>query len=238
MADYFISDLHLSENNKESYNLLKGFLSTIKDDLNNLYILGDLFDYWLGDDCEYGFNTDVLNLFKNINDNCCVCLLVGNRDFLLSKKLLKKYNIILIDDPYLIDYKNNKTLITHGDLFCLHDKNYAELRNKVRNKKWQQQFLSKPLIEREKFAKSLRDVSYDANQKKDNEILDVSENLINEFVKKYKINTIIHGHTHKPAKHTMKNYTRYVTSDWYTDKLSYCKVINGLISLQQYEVKQ
>jgi UDP-2,3-diacylglucosamine hydrolase len=224
MADYFISDLHLSADDSKIFIKLKDFLQYIQNDLESLYILGDLFNYWLGDDAVDDFSTEVFNLFKDLKKP--VKLMVGNRDFLLSAKLLAKYDISLIDDPFVIEYKSNKTLVTHGDLFCLHDIGYMNYRKEIRDEHFLEVFLQKSLKQREKFVKSLREQSYENNKNKDPKILDVSVRLVEKWVKKYQVKTVIHGHTHKQQTHKQKNYTRVVLSDWYKKNISYYKVTN------------
>jgi len=175
MSVFFISDLHLQESRPE---LTKAFINFLTKKINSedeLYILGDFFEQWIGDDHENQFiNLIKKNLREKTTSGSKIYFMHGNRDFLIGKKFCNDVNSILLDDPHELEISRKKILLMHGDSLCTDDKDYQEFRSLVRNKNWQEEFLSKDLNERMEVAKSLREVSKLENKSKDEAIMDVN----------------------------------------------------------------
>ena len=218
MATYFISDLHLERIESPITNIFTAFL----DDLNqndSLYILGDLFESWIGDD-------NVSELSQYISDrllmlserDISVAIMHGNRDFLIGEDFCKASSIELINDPRIIEIDTKKVMLTHGDELCTDDKEYQAFRSVVRNPLWQKDFLNFPISKREKIAGEAKDASKDSKENKAMEIMDVNKDAVLKAFNDHDIEIMIHGHTHRPNIHKVsnegKNLTRYVLGDW------------------------
>jgi len=218
MTTYFISDLHLERIESPITNIFTAFL----DDLNqndSLYILGDLFESWIGDD-------NVSELSQYISDrllmlserNISVAIMHGNRDFLIGEDFCKASSIELINDPRIIEIDTKKVMLTHGDELCTDDKEYQAFRSVVRNPLWQKDFLNFPISKREKIAGEAKDASKDSKENKAMEIMDVNTDAVLKAFNDQNIEIMIHGHTHRPNIHKVsnegKNLTRYVLGDW------------------------
>ena len=218
MTTYFISDLHLERIESPITNIFTAFL----DDLNqndSLYILGDLFESWIGDD-------NVSELSQYISDrllmlserDISVAIMHGNRDFLIGEDFCKASSIKLINDPRIIEIDTKKIMLTHGDELCTDDKEYQAFRSVVRNPLWQKDFLNFPISKREKIAGEAKDASKDSKDNKAMEIMDVNTDAVLKAFNDHDIEIMIHGHTHRPNIHKVsnegKNLTRYVLGDW------------------------
>ena len=218
MTTYFISDLHLERIESSITNIFTAFL----DDLNqndSLYILGDLFESWIGDD-------NVSELSQYISDrllmlserDISVAIMHGNRDFLIGEDFCKASSIELINDPRIIEIDTKKVMLTHGDELCTDDKEYQAFRSVVRNPLWQKDFLNFPISKREKIAGEAKDASKDSKDNKAMEIMDVNTDAVLKAFNDHDIEIMIHGHTHRPNIHKVsnegKNLTRYVLGDW------------------------
>ena len=218
MATYFISDLHLERIESSITNIFTEFL----DDLNqndSLYILGDLFESWIGDD-------NVTELSQYISDqllslsgrNISVAIMHGNRDFLIGEDFCKASSIELINDPRIIEIDTKKVMLTHGDELCTDDKEYQAFRSVVRNPLWQKDFLNFPISKREKIAGEAKDASKDSKENKAMEIMDVNTDAVLKAFNDHPVEIMIHGHTHRPNIHEISNeerkLTRYVLGDW------------------------
>ena len=213
----FISDLHLAPERPAIIELFLNFMDNQASKVDELYILGDLVEYWLGDDDHSKGLEIVFNKMKQLSENGLkIYLMHGNRDFLMGEKLADRCGCTLISEPYIANLNGSPALLMHGDTLCTDDASYQELRSMLRNPEWQQDFLSRPLAEREAMAKALREKSAEETQKKDAEIMDVNSQAVNDAFKKNEIKLMIHGHTHRPNIHYMKNgMTRVVLGDWY-----------------------
>ena len=218
MTTYFISDLHLERIESPITNIFTAFL----DDLNqndSLYILGDLFESWIGDD-------NVSELSQYISDrllllserDISVAIMHGNRDFLIGEDFCKASSIKLINDPRIIEIDTKKVMLTHGDELCTDDSEYQAFRSVVRNPLWQKDFLNFPISKREKIAGEAKDASKDSKENKAMEIMDVNTDAVLKAFNDHDIEIMIHGHTHRPNIHKVsnegKNLTRYVLGDW------------------------
>ena len=183
MTSFFISDIHLSESNNKLSSAFINFLKDSKESCSQLYILGDLFEVWIGDDYETSFINDMKSeLLRFTTNGPDTFLMHGNRDFLISEKFLTDTGIKLLPDPFEITMHNKKVLLSHGDFLCTDDVDYINFRNQVRDKAWQDNFLSKSIEERNEIASKLRSDSNDATQGKSLEITDVNESSVKKII--------------------------------------------------------
>ena len=222
MNKIFISDLHLNDDQPHITFMFKSYLESLikknKDDIE-LYIIGDLFESWVGDDHETSLNKDIKSaLLQLTTNNIKTYLLYGNRDFLIGNKFLEETGVVLISDPDVFTYKNKKVLISHGDEFCTDDIEYQMFRKIVRNKDWQKDFLGFPISKRLKIAGEAKDASQNSKEKKSMNIMDVNQAAIEKAINIHQVDLIIHGHTHRPAKHIIESNShyceRFVLGDW------------------------
>jgi len=210
---YLIADLHLNANHSEMADIFKNFLESITSIENKLFIMGDFFDYWIGDDHKDEFYHTITSWLKNANDKGLeILFLYGNRDFLIGKRFAKESGVTIVGDPYYLNIADKKILFSHGDLFCTDDKSYQVYRKWVAyNKPLRAIFRMLPLFLREKTVGKVRNVSYTKNRK------DPTVDVTAEGVEKYRkdCNIVIHGHTHRMNIHHEKTHTRYVLGDWF-----------------------
>ena len=234
MSVFFISDLHLQESRPELTEAFINFLAKKINSGDELYILGDFFEQWIGDDHENQFISLIKkNLREKTTSGSKIYFMHGNRDFLIGKKFCNDVHSILLDDPHKLEISKKKILLMHGDSLCTDDKDYQEFRLLVRNKNWQDEFLSKDLSERKEVAKSLREVSKLENKSKDEAIMDVNNLEVQKTIEENSLDILIHGHTHRPFIHQDENLLRVVLSDW-ENEVNYATVINGEISLETF----
>ena len=215
----FISDLHLDKTRPEVNKHFLSYLDNINKDVTDLYILGDLFEYWVGDDDPMDGLNEIRASISQLGGKINVWYMHGNRDFLISKKICSNLNMRLLEDPTVITKNGQRLLLLHGDTLCTDDKEYQKFRSLVRSDDWQKQMLSKSLNERLALAENLRKKSINANANKKESIMDVNINAVDSLIESYKPNIIVHGHTHRPNihKHNLnQEYVyRYVLGDWY-----------------------
>ena len=214
---HLISDLHLSEEQPNLFRLLEHYINNIAVRSEQLFVLGDLFELWVGDDHLTPFNQSVIELFAGYSGE--LFFAHGNRDFLLGNHFAKACGGILIDEPYHFEWENKKVSLMHGDSLCTDDVAYQQLRNMVRNPQWQKEFLSQPVEARLAFADSVREQSKNSQKQKTAEIMDVNQSSVSRFVEENQCDWLIHGHTHRPASHQIKYNDgkiceRLVLSDW------------------------
>ena len=212
----FISDIHLTQNNQLIKNSFFSFLDNFPEEVNNLFIVGDLFDLWIGDDVRNKLVEDLhLKLRKITNNKKNIFFFHGNRDFLVGESFCKTSNMKLIHEPTVFEFFGYKTLILHGDQLCTEDVDYQNFCKIVRNKQWQSEFLSLSIPERLKIAKNVRNESSISLASKDDDITDVTDQTVLKYFKTYKVTHIIHGHTHRPKIHLIENnFSRLVIPDW------------------------
>lgn len=216
MSTLFISDLHLSAERPAIGGLFLKFLAEQAPHAEALYILGDLFEAWLGDDLIPPTVEPILNALRTLSENGIpVYVMHGNRDFLLGTRFAELSGATLLDDPTLVDLYGTPTLLLHGDLLCTDDLPYHEMRKMLRNPEWIREFLSKGPEERIAFAKSLRERSKKETGEKDDAIMDVNANTVTAYAERFRVSRIIHGHTHRPAIHREGDLERCVMGDWY-----------------------
>jgi UDP-2,3-diacylglucosamine hydrolase len=216
----FISDLHLCSSHPHVTELFLLFAHDIAPKADSLYILGDLFEYWIGDDdLADPFNHSIAQTLREIaDDGVKLYFMHGNRDFLLGEKFATTCGGTLLNDPLLIDLYGTKTLLSHGDALCTADAEYMAFRQQVRDPTFQQQFLAKPLSERRATVEKMRAQSEQSKKIKSMDIMDVTESAVHDLLRQYHYPRLIHGHTHRPALHQHnvdgKTSARYVLKDW------------------------
>ena len=225
---YIVADLHLCEKNNDMFELFHKFLKEITSKDNTLYILGDFFNYWIGDDQRDDFNNKVVETLKEATDDGLeIFFMRGNRDFLVGRKFAKYSGVKLIKDPYYIKVGNNKILLAHGDRMCTDDISYQRYRKYIANNLiLYMLWVNTTLAFRERIASNTRNKSKLKNYKFPD--IDVTAKGIEKYRKD--CNIVIHGHTHKMNIHHEENYTRYVLSDWFK-KGSYIEIEKDMITL-------
>lgn len=217
---YFIADLHLAENRPD---ITACFLSFLQEDAVNastLYILGDLFEYWIGDDDTSEFIQQVAVALKSLADKGVEIFYIhGNRDFLLGKKYAKRCGMTILPEMAEIDLYGEKAIILHGDTLCTRDVEYQKFRKKSRSWWWQAMIKSLPLFVRRNIAENYRQKSAQSTAMKAQDIMDVTQEEVVESLEKHNCQLMIHGHTHRPATHQLsangKCAKRIVLGDWY-----------------------
>ena len=215
MKPRFISDLHLSEKHPELTQAFFKFLEESKEACSHLYILGDLFETWIGDDDDLPLYQEIKTALLNFTTNGPKTFFIhGNRDFLIGEVFAQETGITLLPDPYTLDINNQKVVVSHGDFLCTDDEGYMKFRNEVRTEQWQSNFMQKDLDERKEIAAALRTDSKAATSIKSDAITDVNPASVDVFIEEYKPGLFIHGHTHRPDVHDMGSCKRVVLGDW------------------------
>jgi UDP-2,3-diacylglucosamine hydrolase len=218
LRSLFISDLHLSEERPAAN---ERFFSFVEEDARGaqaLYILGDFFEYWIGDDdLADPFNAVIAGFLKRlVSDGTAVRLMHGNRDFLIGERFCRETGVELLEDPSLTA---DNILLLHGDTLCTDDLDYQAWRSKARSPEWQAEFGAKSLEERRLAIKGLRDKSREVIAAKPAEIMDVSQQAVAEAFRRHGVSRMIHGHTHRPGKQVHevdgRRCERWVLPDWY-----------------------
>jgi len=214
MACHFISDLHLSPQTPKLIEGFSTFLDTIPNN-DSLYILGDFFDAWIGDDETVAEYRGIQHLLKMKTDaGLKAYFMSGNRDFTVGKTFANQTGLTLLPDPSKIELYGKTYLLMHGDSLCTEDKQYMRFRTFIRHPFVLGTLLALPLKWRRKIADALRGKSKEANAYKKMDIMDVTEEAVTEAIKNAGVQTLIHGHTHRPARHKQNDYERVVLGDW------------------------
>lgn len=221
MATLFISDLHLDSARPDITALFLRFLRNEASGAEALYILGDLFEAWVGDDEPGEPATSVRAALRRVADGGTpVFVMRGNRDFLFGSRFAADSGIRLLPDPSVVTLYGEPTLLMHGDLLCTEDTAYQAFRAMVRNPAWQGAFLAKPLAERQEFAAKARAASQQHQQGAVESIMDVNAAAVEAVMARHGVTRLIHGHTHRPAIHSLtingRRGQRIVLGDWYT----------------------
>ena len=221
MAVLFISDLHLSSSRPGINQVFFQFLRERAVRAPELYILGDLFEYWAGDD-DIGdpFNAQVVAaLAECARGGTRILVMHGNRDFLFGAAFAQASGAQLVDDPVVLDLFGKKTVLTHGDALCTDDREYQAFRAEVRSESWKRAFLAQPLPERKQRIAALRARSEIEKKRKPAEIMDVNAGAVESLLRAHGYPRLIHGHTHRPARHEHRVdgrvCERWVLPDWY-----------------------
>jgi len=224
-ATLFISDLHLSGERPEINRRFFAFLREQAPRAAVLYVLGDLFEYWIGDEELDAPDGDplarkVAEAFGALSrGGVGVRLMHGNRDFLIGKRFCEVSGARLLQDPSVEKIGGARTLLMHGDTLCTDDIDYQAWRKVARSREWQQEFLAKPLPERRKVLQALREKSKEVVGAKPAEIMDVNDGAVREGLRAHSLTRLVHGHTHRPARHELevdgRRCERWVLPDWY-----------------------
>ncbi|MBT4522308.1 MAG: UDP-2,3-diacylglucosamine diphosphatase [Halieaceae bacterium] len=212
----FISDLHLDSARPEVSRALASFLGQHKD-CERLYILGDLFEAWLGDDDDSAIARDTAGMLRRFTaSGPKLFLMQGNRDFLLGEAFCHSVGGHLLTDPTVIELYGESTLLMHGDTLCSGDTQYQQFRAVARSTDFQKEFLGHSLDQRRIIADQLRKKSKEATSGKSEDIMDVTETSVEKAMHLAGARQLIHGHTHRPARHDGHAGTRWVLGDWAT----------------------
>jgi UDP-2,3-diacylglucosamine hydrolase len=223
MADVtlFISDLHLCAERPAITALFLEFLKNEARRARALYILGDLFEFWIGDEAAdtAEFRPMIKGLRELADSGVPMYAMHGNRDFLLGAGFEKASGCKLLPDPSVIDLYGERVLLVHGDSLCTRDTDHMKFRDMVRDPTWQSTLLAKPLAEREAIARQYREMSRAMSATKELDIMDVEQSTVEAVMREHGVRRMIHGHTHRPAQHrfSLDNATahRTVLGDWY-----------------------
>ena len=220
MGTLFISDLHLCASRPQITAAFEAFLGGPARKAAALYILGDLFEYWAGDDdLDDPFNARIASALAGYGKGVPTFLMHGNRDFLIDAGFANAAGMTLINDPLLIDIEGRPTLLMHGDTLCTDDLDYQRFRSEVRSAEWAATFLATPLTERKQRIEAMRTRSEALKQVKSAAIMDVNAAAVEAVFRRYGCDRLIHGHTHRPARHEHlvdgRRCERLVLADWY-----------------------
>ena len=218
----FISDCHLCDSRPQITQAFNAFLANIAVQAQALYILGDLFEYWAGDDAiAAGQHPSVIQALKNLSaSGVKVFFMSGNRDFLVGDGFEQATGATILPDPTVVKLFGKRVLLSHGDALCTDDVAYQQFRIEVRSAAWQVRFLSQPLSKRVAYIEELRNKSEQAKSTKSMQIMDVNAAAVDAILQEFAYPPIfIHGHTHRPQKHSHRldgnNCERWVLGDWY-----------------------
>ena len=213
---YFIADLHLSENRPHLLALFRQFMQEQAPEAEKLYILGDLFDFWIGDDEHSNLISEVQQLIRHLTEQGVPCYFQhGNRDFLIGKKFANACGLTLLPTYQVIDLYGTPTLLCHGDTLCVDDVKYQHYRKKVHQKWRQWLFLHLPLKVRLNIAEKIRAKSRQDKQLKSTEIMDVNADFVQQMFAQFHVAQMIHGHTHRQKHHEIPpHFHRIVLGDW------------------------
>ncbi|MAL98644.1 UDP-2,3-diacylglucosamine diphosphatase [Hydrocarboniclastica marina] len=231
MTTLFISDLHLEEQRPDITAAFHHFIEHRAMGAEALYILGDFFEAWIGDDEHTPLQEEVAARLKRLAQaGTRLFLMHGNRDFLLGNAFCERVGASLLEDPTVIDLYGEPTLLMHGDSLCTADIEYQKFRKNMRNAAWQDAFLKRPLADRQQVARQLRQISMAQNKGKEASIMDVTPGEVAEQMSAHGVRQLIHGHTHRPAVHELevdnKSAQRIVLGDW-DSKLWYIRAAPG-----------
>lgn len=216
----FVSDLHLDDARPHIVEDFERFCAGEARDADALYVLGDLFEAYIGDDDDALLNARIAAALHGVADaGVPVHFIVGNRDFLVGEEYARRCGMDMLDDRVVIDLHGTPTLILHGDVLCTDDAAYLAFREQVRDPAWQAAFLARPLAERRAFAAQARDASRAHTSQTDMAIMDVNQHAVENTLREAGVTRMIHGHTHRPAIHDFtldgQPAQRIVLGDWY-----------------------
>lgn len=219
----FVSDIHLQPSLTSTTEAFVTFLRRFATKARQLYILGDLFEYWAGDDdVVTPFNRQICNEIRKVKEaGVGIFWVAGNRDFLIGETFAEASGMTLLPDPYVNDMASQRIILTHGDAHCTDDEAYMAFRTQVRQPEWQGNFLAMPLVQRKAIIEGMRTGSREAQRGKSYEIMDVNADAVSALFAVTDATVMIHGHTHRPATHHLevggKERIRYVLPDWECD---------------------
>lgn len=229
MTTWFIADLHLDPKRPQALLHLESFFTYLKQHkakTDALYILGDFFEYWIGDDVlEHPLGAPYQLVIKQLQDLSQAGIPIyfqhGNRDFLIQETFAQAAGMTLLPEKHVIDLYGTGTLLMHGDSLCTDDVAYQQVRPMLRDPAWQANFLSLSIEERIAQAQAMREQSKTTTQNTASDILDVTQTAVLDVLEKHQVTQLIHGHTHRPARHLFEHnaqtYLRVVLGDWYKE---------------------
>jgi UDP-2,3-diacylglucosamine hydrolase len=215
----FISDLHLQPSHPRTAEAFFRFLDEHAAHADQLYLLGDIFEYWAGDDDQGApFHARVITALRVLSDRgVALFWMAGNRDFLVGQGFAQAAGLRLLAEPHVATIGGQRIALVHGDAECTLDTKYMEFRAMVRDAAWQTQFLAMPLAQRKAIIAGLREGSREAHTTKSDDIMDVTPGAIEALFEATGADVLIHGHTHRPALHLHGDKRRYVLPDWESD---------------------
>jgi UDP-2,3-diacylglucosamine hydrolase len=229
----FISDLHLDADTPARNDAFADFLARECRRCDELYILGDLTEVWVGDDDDAPFASALRQRLAEARRHCAVYLMRGNRDFLIGEAFAARCRLELLADPYVVERNGRRVLLCHGDGLCTDDVAYQRARATLRSIEWQRTVLAKPIDERRLLAASMRAQSRASNANKPSQIMDVARDAIDRIATAHSVDAIVHGHTHRPAIHRCAELpTRYVLGDW--DRCGWVLRFDGTFRLLRF----
>ena len=236
MKQIFISDLHLDPGQERLTAGFFKFITTICADADELYILGDFFEVWLGDDDVNPFNQSIIDAVAALTADTYI--MHGNRDFLIGDTFCEAANVTMLDDPTRLELAAGPVLLMHGDSLCTRDDKYMLARKQLRSAAFKADVLAKSLAERAAIAQNIRGESKELTRETAADIMDVTPEEVVKVMQDAGVNVLIHGHTHRPAVHELNlaggPARRYVLGDWQTST-QYLEILDGEIKVEQYD---
>jgi UDP-2,3-diacylglucosamine hydrolase len=237
MSRLFVSDVHLDASAPAAIEQFLSFLDTHAKNAEALYILGDLFEVWVGDDDSDADKKRVASALRALTARGVACFILhGNRDFLLGRGFCDATGCRLLPDPVVAEFDGERVLLTHGDALCVDDHSYQELRSVVRTAPWQRRFLALPLSDRELLANQARAGSRQHTSRTIPKIMDVNSDAVAQAFRIAEVHRMIHGHTHRPGIHDMvidgTSAQRIVLGAWY-EQGSYLVYEHGTYALRE-----
>jgi UDP-2,3-diacylglucosamine hydrolase len=240
MRTLFISDLHLDDSRPRITALFLEFLAREARDASALYILGDLFEAWIGDDAPSAVGDQVAAGLADLRARGVPSFFIhGNRDFLVGDAFARRARLTLLPDPSIVEIDGERVLLMHGDTLCIDDAKYQTFRREVRSPEWQQKFLSLPVAERTRFAEQARAESRKYTRTADSELMDVNADEVDRTFEMHGVRRLVHGHTHRPNVHRWRRgddmRERIVLGDWY-EQGSVLRLACGHVALEGLEI--
>ena len=239
MASLFVSDLHLSEERPEANERFIEFVEGKARSADALYILGDFFEYWIGDDdLDEPFNAIIAGMLRRLSQHGVpIYVMHGNRDFLLGERFCAATGSVLLEDPSIVRVGEESILVMHGDTLCTDDLEYQAWRRTARSEHWQREFLSRPRAERRSMILGMREKSKAVTQAKPADIMDVNEAAVAQALQRHGVRRLVHGHTHRPGRHDVALAggpgERWVLPDWY-GRGGYLEIASGAARLVRF----
>ena len=221
MTILFISDLHLEAERPDISKQFLHFLETEASEAEELYILGDLFEAWVGDDDPNTHYFTIKRALRKIVDSGIpIYFMHGNRDFMIGREFANETGVQILKDPCKVVMYGEQVLLSHGDVLCTDDLQYQQIRKMTRDPDWQAKIRARPLKDRLRMAEDARRQSLEATINKSMEIMDVNQDAVKNAIKQFNVGVLLHGHTHRPAVHEIdidgRKAKRIVLGDWYT----------------------
>ena len=221
MTTLFVSDLHLEAERPDIADQFLKFLQTDASEADDLYILGDLFEVWVGDDDPNAHYVTIKRALRKLVDSGIpVFFMHGNRDFMIGQKFANETGVRILEDPHKVLMYGQHALLSHGDALCTDDVQYQRIRKMTRDPDWQATILARPLKDRLRMAEEARLQSLEQTINLSMEIMDVNQDAVKKIIQSYKVDILLHGHTHRPAIHDVdlgsRKAKRIVLCDWYT----------------------